>query len=494
MNRRRSPWALLLAISIAFVLAAAACGDSDGGDTTAAVDDTAGATTTAGEPATTAADEPATTEADEPATTEADEPPAEEELPYGLLPGKPFDGTELTFLICCPAAAQFINWADSVDEFRELTGINVTFTNDPLGGLRERIVTESLGGDGAFDAVIWIDSWGSSLTQFLDPIGGRVTDAGLDLSDYFDASLNASTYDGELYGLPTRAHVFMFYYRQDVLDRLGIEVPTTWDELTTALETVEADGELNGITMNLAAQGGDQSLMLWHHLLRGNGTDFLDEGFRPIFNNPAGIEATEYLVDLIDFAPDGVEAYIEGDLRTSFAQGEAAFAIAWSWSQEIFTNPEQALPEVIENVGFTNAIPGPDGPVSSISMAWPIGISAGSNQKDAAFEWIKWMTNPDLELKSISDKSDPAKSTVVAARRSVLTSPEANDANAGFSAVMADAFENSSNKLLFPDWPEVNAVLQATLTELATGAEVQSTLDDAAEEIEAILDRLGYYN
>lgn len=476
MKWPRGQTLLVLLLALSMVLAACSGDGTGSSDTTEAPAPTEATVATTEGPA-----EPSE-------TTE----PAVETLEYGLLAGKPYDGTELTFLICCPAAAQFLAWQESVAEFTELTGINVTFTNDPLGGLRERIVTESLAGDGAFDAVIWIDSWGSSLTNFIDPIGPYVEAANLDLSDYFDASINAATYDGTLYGLPTRAHVFMFFYRQDVLDRLGLEVPTTWEELEAAAAAIDAEGEMSGLTTNLGAQGGDQSLMFWHHLLRGNGSDFLDENFRPIFNQPAGVEATQFLMDLTEYMPDGVASYIEGDMRTSFAQGEAAMAIAWSWSQEIFANAERALPEVVENVGFTSAIPGATGPVQNISMAWPIGISAGSNQKDAAWEWIKWMTNPDLELNSISDKSDPATSTVVAARKSSLFSDEANAANNGFSEAMGEAFASSGNKFLFPDWPEVNVVLQATLTELASGADVQSTLDDAAAEINEILDRLGY--
>ena len=49
------------------------------------------------------------------------------QLPYGLEEGKPYDGTELTFLICCPGAKQFIAWRESVAEFKELTGIDVFF-------------------------------------------------------------------------------------------------------------------------------------------------------------------------------------------------------------------------------------------------------------------------------------------------------------------------------------------------------------------------------
>ena len=158
----------------------------------------------------------------------------EEELPYGLLPGKPYDGTELTFLICCPAAAQFAAWADSTAEFKELTGIDVVFTNDPLGGLREKIVTESIGNPGSWDTTIYFGTWGPSLAQFLEPIETYSDQIDTNLLDYPNSSRQIATIDGVTYGIPVRSHVMMFYYREDIFAELGLDVPTTWDELEEA--------------------------------------------------------------------------------------------------------------------------------------------------------------------------------------------------------------------------------------------------------------------
>ena len=46
---------------------------------------------------------------------------------YNLQEGKPFDGTELNFLICCPTAPQFANLAARGNsEMTDLTGISAT--------------------------------------------------------------------------------------------------------------------------------------------------------------------------------------------------------------------------------------------------------------------------------------------------------------------------------------------------------------------------------
>lgn len=83
---------------------------------------------------------------------------------HGLLPDKPCANTTVTFLICCPAAAQFAAWADSVPEFTALAGIDAVFTNDPLAGLCEKIVTEPIGNPRSRVVTIYFDTWGPSLS------------------------------------------------------------------------------------------------------------------------------------------------------------------------------------------------------------------------------------------------------------------------------------------------------------------------------------------
>ena len=412
---------------------------------------------------------------------------AQDELPFGLLPDKPYDGTEITFLICCPAAAQFAAWAESAAEFTELTGIEVFFTNDPLGGLREKIVTESVGNPGSWDVTIYFETWGPSLQNFLTPLSEFSDEWSPSVDDYPAATISMATLDDELYGLPSRSHVMMLYYRQDVLDELGLEVPTSFDEVTeVAAAITEADNDMYGITMNWAKQGGGISLIPWTNVLRAGGSDQFDEEFNPTFNSEAGIAATEWYADLLNYAPPGAPTYNEGDMRTSYASGEAAMALAWSWSYEIFQNPEFAIEDVIANTGFTAVIPGVDGPSTPVAMTWPTGISASSNNPGAALEWIKWMTNGDLDQASVASGS-----TVVANRLPTFMSDEANDAWGGFSMVMGEAFDTATPLPIYEEFPEVSDILETALSDIASGADVAETLNAAAEAAEEVFQRSG---
>lgn len=404
--------------------------------------------------------------------------PDAETIEHGLLANKPYDGTELTFVVCCPQAAQFQAWRASVPEFTELTGIDVTFTDDPLDGLREKIVTSSVADPGSWDAGIYFDTWGPELENFLLPLEDVME---VDLSDYPEATADLSTINGTVYGIPARSHVMMLYYRTDVFDELGLEVPTTYDELVTTAATIsDSDLGVAGFTLNWAKQPSISPIP-WISLIQASGVSTFDAEGNPTFDTAEVVAATQTYYDLLASAPQGAVAYNEGDNRNAFAQGSAAMTLAWSWSEEIFSNAELAAPEVLGNVGYSSAIPGLDAAGAPIAMTWPVGISATSENPGAAAEWVKWLTNPDLDLSIIVDKSDPALATVVANRLSSMTSPEANapEANDGFSQAMADAYLNATHQPIYPEFAAVTEIIEVALSDIMGGADVEATLAEA---------------
>jgi multiple sugar transport system substrate-binding protein len=62
-----------------------------------------------------------------------------------------------------------------------------------------------------------------------------------DLKDKFVASAwDSMTANGRLYGVPQDVAPTVMYYRQDIFERLGVEVPTTWEEFQTAAAAIRA--------------------------------------------------------------------------------------------------------------------------------------------------------------------------------------------------------------------------------------------------------------
>ena len=55
----------------------------------------------------------------------------------------------------------------------------------------------------------------------------------------YPAFLEQSVVDGVVWAVPDLASARAMYYNKDILDKAGVAVPTTWDELTAACETIK---------------------------------------------------------------------------------------------------------------------------------------------------------------------------------------------------------------------------------------------------------------
>lgn len=416
---------------------------------------------------------------------------------YGLEEGKPYDGTELNFLICCETAPQFAALAQRTnEEFTELTGISVTWGGGPFASFKDKLVVEATSGSGNFDIAAWVDAWGPEIEPFLVPLNDRIEEAGIDMGDFPGAFREASTLGtgDTFYGIPLRGHPFILMYRQDVFDELELEVPTTWQEVKEVGDVIRNETDLEPIAMYYGINAG-QNLFNWLSMLWGSGGDVFDADMRPIFNNETGVEATELYVSFLEdgYTAPGAVAWNEQEANQEIVQGRAAMFTGWWWMWSRLQNPESAAAEVIEGSAFAPAPGWEGGDAATYGHIWPAGILQDSRNQDAAWEYLKWLTHPETSLAVVLDKSDPATSTNVAVRSSILSNSEVNETSGGLQQVAADILADSRTQPLIPEWLEVQSVLEIAINEIAGGSDIQATLDDAAAEVEDIMSAAGYY-
>ena len=143
---------------------------------------------------------------------------------FGLDASKPYDGTQLNFLICCSTAPQFASAAvKGAEEFTAMTGISVSWGDLPFGSFQEQLYLEATNPNTEFDVVAFVDAWGTNIYDFLHPLNDFVEDAGFDWDDYGPAYQGAATgMSDTIYGMPFRGHPLLLHYRADVLEAVGM--------------------------------------------------------------------------------------------------------------------------------------------------------------------------------------------------------------------------------------------------------------------------------
>ena len=301
MTKRFKLLTVLLAI---FALVAAACGSDD----TEASDET----TTTEAPA----EETTTTEApaEETTTTEA---PAEDEEPPPVV----------------RADADLVIWADDTrapvilefaEVFGEENGLTVAVQEVAFGDIRDRLVTAGPAGEGP-DVIIGAHDWLGQLVT-----SGLVSPVDLPNADEFsDVSINAMSYEGQLYGVPYAIENVALIRNADLVP----ETPATFEELETIALGLVADG-----TADVAL--GLQQPDVYHNFplfTAGGGYLFGTNADGSLNPEDIGIDSPAGLISAELFGAWTESGLISGDVTydvmiDSFGQGKAPFAITGPWA------------------------------------------------------------------------------------------------------------------------------------------------------------------
>lgn len=414
---------------------------------------------------------------------------ASDKLSAGLKPGKPYAGTKLTILLHPSKQNQAIK--KRTPKFTEMTGIEVEYDITPYGSLLAKITTESVARTGTYDVFITNAVWAPSLANFVVPLDSYLKRAGIDVNRYPKVHLEMASYDGKIIGLPFRGHPQLLFYRKDILDKLGLQPPKTWKELEGMAKTIKDKTGLYALAGYYTKGSAAQNLFPWYTLLWTNGGDIFDADMKPIFNNKAGIEATQRYVDWIKkgVVPPGSLTYNEYEAVQSVAQNESAMVLVWWWVQAVLTNPKTAKPEVVKNIASVPAPTWEGRYEASCALLMPLQMSIDSKNKDATWEWMKWASDPELEKEIVIDKSDPDTTTVVAVSFPTLRDPEVNKVSGGMHEAAAKSLSVAKILPVMPEWPEVANTLEIAINEIASGKPTKQTMDNAAKEVAQIMKR-----
>jgi len=147
---------------------------------------------------------------------------------------------------------------------------------------------------------------------------------GITAEGYADGVVEASTYDGELYGLQPVTNTIALFYNEALLAEAGVEPPTTWEELESAAAALTT-GDRYGLAFSAinTYEGTWQFLpFMW-----SNGGDESD------IATPETAEALQLWVDLVSSgsASQSVVNWSQADVNDQFAAGNAAMQINGPW-------------------------------------------------------------------------------------------------------------------------------------------------------------------
>ena len=215
----------------------------------------------------------------------------------------------------------------------------------------------------------------------------------------FADMIGGQTVDGRLVAIPWFSDAAGLYYRTDLLDKYGLDVPTTWEELTEAAEIIQEGEQAEGNEefVGYVWQGNDyEGLTCDAHewLVSATGDSFITVDGEVNVTDPAFAAIVQEAADawVGGVSPEAVTTYQEEDARNYFQAGNAAFQRNWPYAFPLGNADDSAV------AGQFDWVPLPDGGnrVGACLGGWQLAVSQYSDNVEAAVEFAKFMGGAEV--------------------------------------------------------------------------------------------------
>lgn len=236
----------------------------------------------------------------------------------------------------------------------------------------------------------WVPSWAAlgGLSDLTALSGSQLNSVPFDQA-FTAGALEAMTYEGKVVTILYDFDVYCLYYRADIFEQKGLSVPTTWDELVTVGQQLAEDSDGDG-TPDQYLYGFYGETFRWAQFLYENGGSILNaDNTAAVFNQPAGVEATQFLYDMVNQYQFGFDMSGE-EFMTLAKDGRIAM---FSDGPYIMGVLKSGAPEMAGQWKVATH-PYSVGP-SSYLGGTGLSIPAGAVNKEAAWKFIQFAMQLD---------------------------------------------------------------------------------------------------
>ena len=227
-------------------------------------------------------------------------------------------------------------------------------------------------------------------------INFAIRDAVYPLSDFegFDEAVSQFgeftfvplTFDGKVYGMPEQMSFPVLFYRKDVFDEMGFEVPNTWDDVYQLLF------ELQKNNMDFGFPGGLGGYCMY--LYQNGGQLYSDAGDKCLLNTDLGVSVFK---DWVRFFTD-FSVPLSYNFLNRFRTGEMPIGVA---DYTMFNSLIVFAPEIYGEWDIA-CIPGTLQADGTIDRSVATGPSCAmmfesSDHKEKCWEFIRWWTEGETQ-------------------------------------------------------------------------------------------------
>ncbi|ALX66426.1 ABC transporter substrate-binding protein [Microbacterium sp. XT11] len=367
--------------------------------------------------------------------------------------------------------------------------IAVKQLNIPYAQYTSTINQRMTGGGGDIDVMV-VDAGGAVLDWakrgFLADISDLKEDAVA--AALSEDMVTAREADGKLYALETWTTSQFLYYNVDILAAAGIEPPVddpaqpwTYEELTAAAQKIKDAGAAE---YPFLFDQWDSYYQLQMVGVSAGGGDGIDAEGNVDFSNEGWQKALTWYHDLFEdgLSPRGITNDKNGAL---FQTGKAGFMISGPWGVNV-----AEAGDITYGVAPAPYFEG--GEAATSTDSWSVAISAKTAKKDAAREFLEYLTiDPTGNAESAEVAGIAPTNKEAYAKYAEKMSALGGEATANFGAIMQYQLENNAvHRPGVVGYSVFEPGANQMFSDIRNGSDPAERAAQADEDIEAQIARL----
>ena len=278
------------------------------------------------------------------------------------------------------------------NDFTAKTGIKVDFSIMPD---EQKLILSNASGTSP-DIALTISNWlpfelgirGASLDL------RQFEDFGEVIRDFSPGALLPYIYEKGCYGLPETQDFYVLFYRKDIMEKLNLPIPDTWDEVMLILPELQRYG-MNFYLPIAGASGFKPLTTTTPFIYQHHGELYSEDGFRTALDEPNSLKGIELMTKL--FTLYGVELQVPNFFE-HFRSGLSPIGIS---NFTTYVQLNVGAPELKNSwdISLAPGIKNEDGVVERwhAGSAQACMIFKNTQNPESSWEFIKWWMSRETQ-------------------------------------------------------------------------------------------------
>lgn len=407
---------------------------------------------------------------------------------------RPYEGKTLNIIMAKDPGTE--DFKDRViPEFEDETGMEVNVELLPESGYGTKLNLALSNGKSNYDVITTgVKNWSQLVSSdWLEPLDEFYDNSPEEYTSGFSNNLlNNFKDDGAIYSMPYNVGADLLFYNKKMFEEAGLDPEDPPDNMEELLQYAKKLHKPKNDQSGFVARGtrkGNQNSFSWIMMWLKNGGSWGDDPEDPqyidILNKPEAIKTLEQYKELmLNYGPEGIQSYGFNEAQLAMQQSEAAMWLGAAQLGPALENEEQS--KIAGDVGY-HKMSGLSGDDSYISGAvWGLSIVKTSQNKDAAWELIKYLTSEKISSEQVISgvlgspgRSDTLKNEKVK-----------ENIDSEYADALADAIEYTypNYSPVIPEGKEIRGTMSTAISKVLSGdADPKGALEEANKEIKEIL-------